>query len=220
MSVVKAIEFKYLPGFYAVLSEYDKNGACEMMQKLERVKYLMYLMSYLKNDCEKIYRLDCTYDASVYNRMRGCVDLFRDDSGDFDYYIAVNYLYKLVYRDTYTGFVSYCNKSCSSTSAEETFQTIVDGDNANFEWDNICHAKCYNEVDNPAIVQHILDGLFKKSCTSPMNMKAYISAYDFGNYQIGFPNELQRDVFIAETFIDSGVALHIKDGDAIADYCF
>ncbi len=222
-----AAMFEYLPGFHSVLSKYGIDSTRTMIRRLERVKYFMYFISYCQNNCEEVYNLDYTYDHDTYKNFLDRLDIFKDSSGETDYYLLTEYVYLTVKSEALAAYLNNYKMLkeqfiyLETNPSIEAFSMIANNSSADLEWSDICPGKFYDEVNTPSIVQFILDALFKNESEDAFSLgKAYISVFDFGSYRIEFPDEMQRDIFVGEAFVDSGAALHI-DGEYITeDYDF
>lgn len=201
----KGVDFSHIPAFAEIIEETNVRTAKKMMDKITEIKYMLCILTYLDESCEKIYeigkRIDNTYMEMLSNdnisSAKGVVNAV-----DTLFVMISTKLKNLLYSKMllfYNRHPGFCTSEENTILSEnEIYEKIVQHW---LDWDEISN-KNYNEIPNPDTITTLLSKLFTVT-DETRTMKYYVSMYDFNNYNVPFKDINSVEIF-CNNFVDVG----------------
>lgn len=201
-----------MPNFAKIYAASDNDTMTEIISMIESIRYKAYQLSFMRNNFEEIYELSYEVDRELC----GIMNKHRLRNGN-----VVDFIRMISVLDDYLDSALIRKLAGKSVIFSERFPefTIKDFLDRQLSWEQMFHRKYYNEVDNPSVVDTLLDWLFDKNNEiSDRNNYFEVVCDDFNNRHVYFPSLKLAEDFTA--FIDSGCVYEFKDGSFCELYCF
>lgn len=205
----QTLNYENMPNFEDIYNNVigSVEGMATLMRTVEDIRYMMFAISYIMNDCTEIYEVDSILDKTYAKHLP------ESDMTNTRFVEFINILHALAYhkcRDAIQKNINKLKPIFETSDVEEIYNKLI----TERDWDKISN-KFYNELENPAIVDKILDYIFDtKNSTKTTHA---ITMYDFHGRQIEFLGEKEMELFCE--IIDTGTAYERDtDGSWIESY--
>lgn len=190
--------YRNFPNFKYVLDTYGQQGTVKMMQNIEDLRFLIFIISYNLNGYKNICESDEIYCSGLIHKYASLMAEWEFD-GITNMYEIVNELRGIVLNTLSKQQIQINGKNLSFDFNSEN---IIADIRSNISWDMISNM-FFAELKNPGIINSILYKLFGKEPDEPCFC---IAAYDFNNRWIEFDSKEQRDLFIERGYLNTGIA--------------
>lgn len=201
-------EYNHLPEFSKLIAKYGIKETKSLLGKIEHMRYMTYVISYLANNCCEIAEPNSKYEHTYVDLSKTFAKSANNDSAsDIDFKKVIEKLHSVILHDTRALFIKTYNTFCDiqtdykDIDKNKAFTEIVI--NRWFEWSIIGGRKFYNEIENPTFIHFILEKLFTSAPDIVVNNSVYV--YDWGDFEVSFTDEGSMKDFI-DNFVETGTA--------------
>lgn len=201
-------EYNHLPEFSKLITKHGIEKTKLLLSKIEHMRYMTYVISYLVNNCCEIAEPNSKYECAYNDLLKTFTKSANNGSASgVDFKKVIEKLHNVILHDVQTLFVKTYDTFCDIETdykdiyKNQAFTEIVM--NRWFEWSIIGGRNFYNEIENPTFVHFILEQLF--ATTSDAVIKNSVYVYDWGDFEVSFTDEESMEDFI-DNFVETGTA--------------
>lgn len=184
-------EYKNMPAFQSIIKQFGIIGAKGIMTDIQNIRYMIYIASYMMNNCQKISSVGNDYDKKCSKYL---ADILRQED---NLGVAVKLLHSTVKTDMDESIYEHRSAFYSIYPEYKTIDVlslpIVICDNKHDIWKLISDMP-YNKIKNPAAIIDILDRIFRHNNSE--QARNVIKIYDLGDYEIVFTDNTEMKGFI------------------------
>lgn len=198
-------EFRNLPNFNRVLRQLGVENTGKLLNTIERIRYMIYVMSYFENECVEIDEVNYTIDKKYLDQI---LQKFVVGESFVNIVVGVQTAIQQDLQEMFGAKLAlFCkNAQYNCDSVDKAFNDVID--NRTVEWDVFC-SYFYDDIENPTVVEELLDKLFENNS---MEVKYKFEMYDLGDYTVGFVSESDLTDFVinfvntGSSYVDTGTA--------------
>lgn len=184
-------EYSNMPAFQSIIKQFGIIGAKGIITDIQNIRYMIYITSYMMNNCQKITGTDNGYDAKCTEYL---TDILKQEN---NLGVAVKLLHSAVKTDMDESIYEHHSTFYGIYPKYKTIDVlslpIVICDNKLSTWKLISNMP-YNKIKNPAAITDILDKIFKHD--NSKQARNTVKIYDLGDYEVIFTDAVEMKRFI------------------------